>query len=113
MATHQRPPVTRGRGGPGPQEAVPPWEPAVPSDTVSSQTWDEAIRGLKLNLHQHLPALMDRYPETVAARPGVWRAGYCGLKADLPALPGEGAIYYFAETDHLYFKGATGAWINC
>jgi hypothetical protein len=110
MEAHQRPPVTRTRGGP--REAVPAWDASVPSDTVTSQTWDEAIRGLKLNLHAHLPALMDRYPETVAARPGIWRAGYRGVKADLPASAPEGAIYYIAETDHLYVKTAT-AWIPC
>jgi hypothetical protein len=90
------------------------WNPATPSDTDPSRNWDEAIRELKADLDAWFRhALFETYPASVAAKVGFWRAGYRGVKADLPASAPAGAVYYVRETDHLYVRAATGVWLNC
>lgn len=88
------------------------WNPATPTDTQSSREWDDELRTLKGDLDWYLRILMDQYPASVAARPGIFRAGYRGLKADLPASAPPGVVYYVAETDHLYARTET-TWIPC
>jgi hypothetical protein len=89
------------------------WNAAVPSDTDSSRAWDDAIRELKHDLDYYFRVIMVDYPAGTHAwaQQGV-RVGYRGVKADLPMSALEGAIYYVAETDHLYYRTAT-AWIAC
>jgi hypothetical protein len=88
------------------------WNAADPADTVTSRSWDDAIRTLKTDLAGQFQYLFDGYPARVtASRLGFWRVGYRGVKSDLPATAPEGALYYVAETDHLYYRTAT-AWIN-
>jgi hypothetical protein len=88
------------------------WNAADPAETVTSQSWDDSIRTLKTDLAWHFQYLIDSYPARVtASRLGFWRVGYRGVKSDLPATAPVGAVYYVAQTDHLYYKTAT-AWIN-
>jgi hypothetical protein len=88
------------------------WNASTPSDTETSRGWDDALRELKTDLAWHFQYLCDGYPARVtASRLGFWRVGYRGVKADLPATAAVGALYYVAETDHLYFKAASGAWL--
>jgi hypothetical protein len=88
------------------------WNAADPADTVTSRSWDDAIRTLKADLDWHFRYLCDGYPARVTgSRWGFWRVGYRGVKSDLPATAPVGAVYYVAQTDHLYYKTAT-AWIN-
>jgi hypothetical protein len=88
------------------------WHPGAPADTWSSIDWDDALRELKSDLDWWFRTICANYPASVgASRLGFWRAGYRGVKADLPPTAPVGAVYYVAQTDHLYSKTAT-AWIN-
>jgi hypothetical protein len=86
------------------------WNAATPSETDTSRNWDDAIRELKTDLTWWFTSVLcETYPTSVAAKVGFWRVGSCGVTADLPATAPEGAIYYVAQTDHLYYRTAT-AW---
>jgi hypothetical protein len=90
------------------------WNASTPSETDPSTGWDDALREVKTDLAWHFQYLCDGYPARVtASRLGFWRVGYRGVKSDLPASAPAGAVYYVRETDHLYVKAATGAWLNC